>query len=103
MNSKNSEKTSLIQNETQSNLNISNPIENKKILSLNTITSANRLYGGYANAINKKQEINFKQLTRALNSCFVNQSDSIKLFYDINKHFSNILSLNYCAIISILN
>ena len=98
MNSKNSEKTSLIQNETQSNLNISNPIENKKILSLNTITSANRLYGGYANAINKKQEINFKQLTRALNSCFVNQSDSIKLFYDINKHFSNILSLNYCAI-----
>lgn len=98
MNSKNTEKTSPIKNETQPNFNISNPIEKKKIISLNTTSSANRLYGGYANAISRKQDIDFQQLIKALNICFYNQNDSNKLFYDINKYFSDILCLNYCAI-----
>lgn len=98
MNSKNTEKTSPIKNETQPNFNISNPIEKKKIISLNTTSSANRLYGGYANAISRKQDIDFQQLIKTLNICFYNQNDSNKLFYDINKHFSDMLCLNYCAI-----
>lgn len=99
MNSKNTEKTSSpIKKESQSNFNISNPIEKKKIVPLNTTSSANRLYGGYANVVNKKQDIDFQQLIKTLNTCFSNQSDSNKLFYDINKYFSDILCLNYCAI-----
>ena len=99
INTKNNNQTSLNQNEVQVNLNISNPIENKKILSLNSITSsANKLYGGWANNINKKQEINFFQLIKTLNDCFKNQNDSIKLFYEIHNNFSDILNLNYSAI-----
>ncbi len=103
MRSKNSEKASLIKNEIQSHLNnISNPIENNKILSLNPISltnsSANRLYGGYQSAVIKKQDVDFNELIKILNNCFTNQIDSNKVFYEINEQLSSILPLNYCAI-----
>ncbi len=100
MTSKNDEKTvKSLENETISfKTNISNPIENNKIASLNAITSANRLYGGYASATGKKQDVDAQTLIKILNSCFNKQGDSNKFFYDLYKHFSDILGLNYCAV-----
>lgn len=80
------------------NGNISNPIDTSKIMPLNTRTSANRLYGGWANSLAKAQDVNYSEIIAALNASVANQSDSLHLFYSIHKQICLKLNLDFIAV-----
>lgn len=77
---------------------ISNPFGASKIMPLNTRTSANRLYGGYANSLNKLQEVNYLDIISSLNDSFSNQNDSVHLFYSIYNQIAQKFNLNFMAL-----
>ena len=80
------------------NNNISNPIDTSKIMPLNTRTSANKLYGGWANSFAKTTEINYSELISAINNAILNQKDALQLFYSIHKEVCLKLNLDFFAI-----
>ena len=65
---------------------------------LNTRTSANRLYGGWANSFAKSSEINYLDVLNALNSSLNSQIDSVKLFYSIYQEISSKVNLDFLAV-----
>ena len=76
----------------------SNPIDTSKIMPLNTRTSANRVYGGWATTFTKSQEINYPEIINAINASVVNQTDTVQLFYSIHKQICLTLNLDFLAI-----
>lgn len=76
----------------------SNPIDTSKIMPLNTRTSANRVYGGWANSFSKSQEINYLEIINAINASVANQTDTVQLFYSIHKQICLTLNLDFLAI-----
>ena len=80
------------------NNNISNPIDTPKIMPLNTRTSANRLYGGWAYSLAKTTDINYPEIVSAINSAFVKKTDTVELFYSIHKQVCMKLNLDFFAI-----
>jgi len=88
----------LISNQTENNQRISNPIDNSKIMPLNTRTSANRLYGGWANSFAKVSEINYAEILNILNSCMNSEKDPIQFFYSLHKNLSTKLNLDFLAV-----
>jgi len=80
------------------NNKISNPIDVSKIMPLSTRTSANRLYGGWAGAYAKNQEVNYLDIISAINSSVANQKDTVELFYSIHKQICFKLNLDFLAI-----
>ena len=80
------------------NNKISNPIDNSKIMPLNTRTSSNRLYGGWAHSFAKNQDIDYLDIVSSLNSAIISQKDSVKLFYALHKTLCAKLALDFIAI-----
>ena len=80
------------------NNRISNPIDTSKIMPMNTRTSANRLYGGWANSLSKAQDVNYPEMISAINASVVNQTDAVQLFYSIHKQICLKLNLDFLAI-----
>ena len=80
------------------NGSISNPIDTSKIMPLNTRTSANRIYGGWAGSIAKTNEINYLEIISAINASVANQKDTVELFYSIHKQICLTLNLDFLAI-----
>ena len=78
--------------------NISNPIDTSRIMPLNTRTSANRIYGGWAGNIVKNNEINYLEIISAINASVANQKDTVELFYSIHKQICLTLNLDFLAI-----
>ncbi len=98
-------KQNLTDNNTQNepvNQKISNPIDNSKIMPLNTRTSANRLYGGWANSINKSSIIDYNQILSVFNSLAIKEKDYLSFFRSIFNNFYQTLNLNFLAL-GILN
>ncbi len=81
-----------------SNQRISNPIDTSRIMPLNTRTSANRVYGGWANSFAKTHEVNYCEILNALNSCINMNGDSVELFYLLYKQVCSKLNLDFLAI-----
>ena len=77
---------------------ISNPIDVSRIMPINTRTSANRLYGGWANSFAKTFEINYPDILNSINTSLNTQSDSVELFYSIHKQMCSKLNLDFLAI-----
>ena len=78
---------------------ISNPIDKPKIMPLNARTSSNRLFSGYTNSFNNKTyDINYPDIINALNTAFVNQTDSAHLFYSIHNQICSKFNLNFSAL-----
>ena len=75
----------------------SNPIDTSKIMPLNTRTSANRVYGGWAGQISKTSDINYSEIINAINASIANQKDVVQLFYSIHKQICLTLNLNFLA------
>lgn len=80
------------------NGSISNPIDTTKIMPLNTRTSANRIYGGWANSIVSNHEINYLDVIAAINSSVSNQKDTVELFYSIHKQVCLKMNLDFFAV-----
>ena len=80
------------------NGSISNPIDTSKIMPLNTRTSANRIYGGWANSITKTQDANYLEIISAINASVLNQKDTAELFYSIHKQICSKMNLDFLAI-----
>lgn len=80
------------------NSKISNPIDTSKIMPLNTRTSANRLYGGWAGTISKNNEINYLDIISAINASVSSQKDTVQLFYSIHKQICLKLNLDFIAV-----
>ena len=80
------------------NQKISNPIDTSKIMPLNTRTSANRVYGGWANSFAKAHEVNYAEILNSLNSCINFNGDSLELFYLLYKQVCSKLNLDFLAI-----
>ncbi len=76
----------------------SNPIDSPKIMPLNTRTSANRLYSGYTNTVNKFLDINYTEIINTLNSSFVDQNDPVRLFYTIHNQVCSKIGINFSAL-----
>ena len=87
-----------VSNDIYINQKTSNPIDGNRIMPLNTRTSANRLYGGYNSSFSKAQDINYSEILASINNSFVNQTDAVKLFYEIHDKISSKLSLNFSAL-----
>ena len=77
---------------------ISNPIDTTKIMPLNTRTSANRIYGGWANSIAKNHEVNYLEIISAINASVLNQKDTVELFYSIHKQICLKMDLDFLAV-----
>lgn len=84
------------------NGNISNPIDTSKIMPLNTRTSVNRLYGGWAGNYIKNEEINYLDIISLINTSITDKKDAVELFYSIQKEICSKLNLDFLAI-GILN
>ena len=80
------------------NNKISNPIDNSKIMPLNTRASSNRLYGGWAHSFAKNQDVDYLDIVSAFNSAIINQKDSVQLFYALHKSLCAKLDLDFIAI-----
>ena len=76
----------------------SNPIDSHKIMPLNTRTSANRLYSGYTNSINKQLDVNYTEIINTLNSSFFDQVDPVRLFYTIHNQVCSKIGINFSAL-----
>ncbi len=90
--------TKAIKHATVPDFKISNPIDSPKIMPLNTRTSANRLYSGYTNSINKQLEVNYTEIINTLNSSFVEQNDPVRLFYTIHNNVCSKIGINFSAL-----
>lgn len=90
--------TSINQAESPENKRTSNPIDNSRIMPLNTRTSANRLYGGWANSLSKVHDVNYPEMISAINASISNQNDAIQLFYSFHKQICLKLNLDFLAI-----
>ena len=75
-----------------------NPIAAKNIMPLNTRTSANRLYGGYANTYIKQQEVDYLEFIRRINMAFEEKKDSVELFYTLANSISQKFNLNFSVL-----
>ena len=80
------------------NSNSSNPIGASKIMPLNTRTSANRLYGGFATNQNKSSEVNYNELIASLNQVFSKNKDFNEVFYTLCEKVIKFLNLNFMAL-----
>ena len=80
------------------NKRISNPIDNTKILPLNSKTSSNKLYSGYINSYNNSVDTNYSEIITILNKVFQNSTDSIYLFHELHSQISEKLNLNFSAL-----
>lgn len=76
----------------------SNPIDSHKIMPLNTRTSANRLYSGYTNSINKQLDVNYTEIINTLNSSFFDQVDPVRLFYTVHNQVCSKIGINFSAL-----
>ena len=83
---------------TDQNNKISNPIDTSRIMPLNTRTSSNRLYGGWAKNLTKMSEVNYHEMINAINESILNQTDTIQLFYSIHKQVCLKLNLDFLAV-----
>ena len=92
-----SDTTSKYPQEGVLNNKISNPIDTSKLMPLNTRTSANRLYGGWANSMSKS-EINYPEIISAINSSIINEKDALQLFYSIHRQVCLKLNQNFIAV-----
>ncbi len=77
---------------------ISNPIDNTKILPLNSKTSSNKLYSGYKNSFNNSADTNYSEIIATLNKVFQSPADSIHLFHELHNQFVEKLNLNFSAL-----
>ena len=82
---------------SQSN-KISNPIDTSRIMPLNTRTSSNRLYGGWAKNLTKMSDVNYHEMINAINESILNQTDTVQLFYSIHKQVCLKLNLDFLAV-----
>lgn len=95
-----------LQNDTKTKANqsslgvnkISNPIDVPKIMPLNTRTSANRLYGGWANSFSKTSQVNYCEILNILNTCISNEKDCLHFFYSLHKNLCSKLNLEFLAV-----
>ncbi|MBR5304821.1 MAG: diguanylate cyclase [Candidatus Gastranaerophilales bacterium] len=76
----------------------SNPIDTSKIMPLNARTSANRIYGGWANSIAKASDANYLEIISAINASVLNQKDTAELFYSIHKQICSKMNLDFLAV-----
>lgn len=83
---------------TDQNNKISNPIDTSRIMPLNTRTSSNRLYGGWAKNLTKMSDFNYHEMINAINESILNQTDTIQLFYSIHKQVCLKLNLDFLAV-----
>ena len=83
---------------TDQNNKISNPIDTSRIMPLNTRTSSNRLYGGWAKNLTKMSDVNYHEMINAINESILNQTDTIQLFYSIHKQVCLKLNLDFLAV-----
>ncbi len=97
-NNKIKDDTKVLNRATVPDFKISNPIDSPKIMPLNTRTSANRLYSGYTNTVNKFLEVNYAEIINTLNSSFVGQNDPVRLFYTIHNQVCSKIGINFSAL-----
>ena len=75
-----------------------NPIDTPKIMPLNTRTSANKLYSGYNNSFSKNYSLSQSDIINSINEAFVQNNDSVHLFYSLQKSISTKFNLNFLAL-----
>lgn len=75
-----------------------NPIDITRIMPINTRTAPNRLYGAYAGTFSKVGDVDFIEIISSLNNSFVEQIDSVNLFYAIHNNIRTKTNLNFCAL-----
>ena len=97
-NNKTKDDNKLINRMSNQDFKTSNPIDNPRIMPLNTRTSANRLYSGYTHSNNKITDINYNEIINTLNSTFINQTDPISLFYLIHNQVCSKIGINFSAL-----
>ena len=97
-NNKTKDDNKLINRMSNQDFKTSNPIDNQRIMPLNTRTSANRLYSGYTHSNNKITDINYNEIINTLNSTFINQTDPISLFYLIHNQVCSKIGINFSAL-----
>lgn len=77
---------------------ISNPIDSPKIMPINTRTSANRLYGGWANSPSYNSLLNHSEILSIINNCVANEKDCLQFFYSLHKNLCAKLNMEFLAV-----
>ncbi len=75
-----------------------NPIDITRIMPINTRTTPNRMYNNYSGTFTKPGDINFIEMISSLNNSFVEQIDSVNLFYAIHNNIRTKTNLNFSAL-----
>lgn len=90
---------SISKNNTEiSEINTSNPFETRRIMPLNSKSSANKLYGGWANPLSRNSNIDYIETINAIISDFQSIRDASKLFYEVHSSLSKKINLNFSAV-----
>ena len=80
------------------NFTSSNPIEQPRIMPLNTRTSSNRLYSGYNASSVKLTDNSTLEVVSMLNQLILSGNDSSRLFYDIHNKICPKFNLSFIAL-----
>lgn len=77
----------------------SNPILNKqKGNGHSARTSANKLYSGYSNVINKPSSINYQEILKYMNEVFSTKTEIAQLFYSMHNVLTNKMQTSFTAL-----
>jgi len=76
----------------------SNPIDNPRIMPLNTRTSSNRLYSGYNGSSLKNIDNNSLEMISIINEIFMSSNDAMHLFYEIHNKICPKFNLSFTAL-----